>query len=220
MYRASKGIASSYTSRRRLGWERLLFRDRENVQSIAEGRDVCNAFIFVSDIGIIEGLTQNDAQSEFISYDINDFFPLTPIQSPAVVVNRCTYEQLGGFRSDMNYVIDLEMWLRVVATRGVRYSPQVLAYYRQSMDNGTHRLIQHGDNLRDLERFCRFAINEYPNLSSIDWENKLRDLALRQELYCTQKGMTDSARIASQFWHEHSSFLQRLKRFLFGFIRR
>ena len=76
-----------------------------------------------------------------------------PVQCPAVVVRRSRYERAGGFRTDLSYVLDWEMWVRLTAGgAGWWYIPRVLACYRQHTSSETARLQQDGSDLLDIRR--------------------------------------------------------------------
>jgi GT2 family glycosyltransferase len=81
------------------------------------------------------------------------------IQCPSAIVRRSVYEQLGGFRSDLTYALDWEMWVRIAAANAVWYEPQVLACYRRHRGSETSRLDRAGsigaDTLRAIEIFAK-----------------------------------------------------------------
>jgi glycosyltransferase involved in cell wall biosynthesis len=81
------------------------------------------------------------------------------IQCPAAIVRRSVYEQLGGFRSDLTYALDWEMWVRIAAAHAVWYEPQILACYRRHRGSETSRLDQAGgigtDTLCAIEIFSQ-----------------------------------------------------------------
>jgi glycosyltransferase involved in cell wall biosynthesis len=52
------------------------------------------------------------------------------IQTPAVVVRKSVYKALGGYRSDLRYVLDWEMWQRIASRYAFWFEPEVLAVYR------------------------------------------------------------------------------------------
>jgi hypothetical protein len=52
------------------------------------------------------------------------------IQAPAIVVRRTAYERLGGFRPDLTYSPDWEMWVRIACHFPIWYEPEPLACYR------------------------------------------------------------------------------------------
>lgn len=62
------------------------------------------------------------------------------LQCPAAIVRRDAYETLGGFRSDLRYALDWEMWVRIAARYEVWYEPRVLSYYRRHLGTETNRL--------------------------------------------------------------------------------
>lgn len=79
----------------------------------------------------------------------------TRIQSPAAIVRRSVYERLGGFRADLRYALDWEMWTRIAVHYDVWYEPDVLADYRRHAASETTRLQATGatdlDVLRAIE---------------------------------------------------------------------
>jgi glycosyltransferase involved in cell wall biosynthesis len=52
------------------------------------------------------------------------------IQCPSIVVRRSVYEKLGGFRTEVSYAADWEMWIRVAAHYPIWYEPTTLAAWR------------------------------------------------------------------------------------------
>ena len=62
------------------------------------------------------------------------------LQCPAAMVRRDVYETLGGFRTDLHYALDWEMWVRIAAHYEVWYEPRALANYRRHHGAETARL--------------------------------------------------------------------------------
>jgi GT2 family glycosyltransferase len=73
-----------------------------------------------------------------------------PMQCAAAVVKRSTYERLGGYRNDIPYVLDWEMWCRIAANGRWGYVPQTGAVYRQHDKSQTTRLHKAGKMHQDL----------------------------------------------------------------------
>jgi glycosyltransferase involved in cell wall biosynthesis len=71
------------------------------------------------------------------------------IMTPAIAVRRDVYEQLGGFRTDLNSASDWEMWVRVAAAHEFWYMPEPLACYRIHDSSDSSRLARSGSNIRD-----------------------------------------------------------------------
>lgn len=66
------------------------------------------------------------------------------VQCPAVLVPRAVYENIGGYRTDLHYALDWEMWVRIAARYAVWYEPKVLARYRRHEENESTRLLNAG----------------------------------------------------------------------------
>lgn len=62
------------------------------------------------------------------------------VHCPAAIVRKSCYEAIGGFRTDLTYALDWEMWVRIAARFPVWHDPQVLAHYRKHPSNETARL--------------------------------------------------------------------------------
>jgi glycosyltransferase involved in cell wall biosynthesis len=66
------------------------------------------------------------------------------VQASAIVVRRVVYERLGGFRPDLNFAPDWEMWVRIACTFPVWYEPERLACYRLHGAADTARVVRLG----------------------------------------------------------------------------
>jgi len=72
------------------------------------------------------------------------------IQCPAAIVRRDVYETLGGFRADLRFALDWEMWVRIASRCEVWYEPQLLANYRRHDSAETARLQAAGRTTTDM----------------------------------------------------------------------
>jgi len=80
------------------------------------------------------------------------------IQCPSIVVRRSVYEKLGGFRTELSYAADWEMWVRVAAHYAVWYEPATLAAWRVhsgSWSTLTARSAQNIADMRHCVEICR-----------------------------------------------------------------
>jgi glycosyltransferase involved in cell wall biosynthesis len=82
------------------------------------------------------------------------------IQTPSVVVRRSVYEAVGGFRSDLCFTLDWEMWCRIARKFLVWYEPQALASYRVHSGAETSRLTLSGKDVEDVRK-CIEIISGY-----------------------------------------------------------
>jgi glycosyltransferase involved in cell wall biosynthesis len=84
------------------------------------------------------------------------------IQCPAALVRREAYEKLGGFRTDLRYALDWEMWVRIAAQYEVWYEPQVLAKYRRHASTESARLEAAGQTTADLIAAIEVLSTHFP----------------------------------------------------------
>ena len=75
-----------------------------------------------------------------------------PLNMPAVVVRRSTYEHLGGYLPELNYTGDWEFYKRVSTFYDRWYEPEILARYRQHSQNITTESTLSGKNGTDIRR--------------------------------------------------------------------
>jgi hypothetical protein len=82
------------------------------------------------------------------------------IQTPAVIVRRSAYETVGGFRSDLCFTLDWEMWCRIATQFNVWYEPDILACYRMHSATATSRLVEEGRDIEDVKK-CIAIVSRY-----------------------------------------------------------
>jgi glycosyltransferase involved in cell wall biosynthesis len=97
------------------------------------------------------------------------------IQTPAVVVRRSIYESQGGFRSDLTFTLDWEMWCRIAKDYPVWYEPTLLACYRIHTSAETSRLRLKAGDIDDVRR-CIKMVSDY--LPEKKMAARIRRLAL------------------------------------------
>lgn len=82
------------------------------------------------------------------------------IQMSAAVVRSSVYRAVGGFRRDLPFTLDWEMWCRIARQFPVWYEPEVLAGYRIHEGAETSRLALAGRDVED-SRKCIGIISGY-----------------------------------------------------------
>jgi hypothetical protein len=84
------------------------------------------------------------------------------IQCASVLVRRSVYEDLGGYRDDLYFALDWEMWVRIAARHATWYEPQMLACYRRHSGSETARLRNAGRIGRDILATIETFANHLP----------------------------------------------------------
>jgi glycosyltransferase involved in cell wall biosynthesis len=84
------------------------------------------------------------------------------VQCAAMVVRRDTYERLGGFRPELCYALDWDMWRRIAAAVPVWFEPTLLACYREHARSESARLARDARDLADLGRSIELAAAYLP----------------------------------------------------------
>jgi hypothetical protein len=74
------------------------------------------------------------------------------LECPSIVVNRAVYEALGGFRLELFYAPDWEMWIRAASRYPFWYEPTPLACYRRHLQSGTAAVKKGARDLADVRR--------------------------------------------------------------------
>ncbi|MEO8604988.1 MAG: glycosyltransferase [bacterium] len=74
------------------------------------------------------------------------------LRASALVVKRSTYEGLDGFRLDLQYALDWDMWKRIAAAVPLWYTPDELACYRRHADSASVGFQRRGANIAEIGR--------------------------------------------------------------------
>ena len=77
---------------------------------------------------------------------------LNPIQIPAIIIRRDTFERLGLFREDLPYTGDWEFWFRAASKVPWLYVPNAVAYFRMHSGSQTRALLRTAQTAEDLRR--------------------------------------------------------------------
>ncbi|WP_052055224.1 tetratricopeptide repeat protein [Myxosarcina sp. GI1] len=84
---------------------------------------------------------------------------------PSIVIKRAAYEKLGGYKLDILYTCDWELYKRIASVYDWWYEPEVLAHYRQQHNSITIAENTNGasgyDHLRAIEISESYLPEEY-----------------------------------------------------------
>ena len=99
------------------------------------------------------------------------------IQCPSIVVRRAVYETLGGFRPELSYAADWEMWIRIAAHYPVWYEPTILAAFRRHSGSWTTACVRSAETIVAEQR-CIASVRAYlPRAKAEIISRKARELA-------------------------------------------
>lgn len=73
-------------------------------------------------------------------------------QPPSIAVRRGVYERIGGFREDLVFAVDWEMWVRVARHYDFWYDPRILALYRVTDAGVTGSMRRSANDMRDVAK--------------------------------------------------------------------
>jgi glycosyltransferase involved in cell wall biosynthesis len=165
---------------------------------------------FVDSDSIITGPTDRVPELERPGKSTAPFFYQAPIQCAGVTVRRTSYEAIGGFRTDLRYVADCEMWARVTGSHGAVMSANINACYRMYDETETARLLRTGENIRDICRLNEIFAERYPAFSVKAGRDKVSRMAWQQ--YQTFKWLGDDAAAAAnrEVWVQLTPVQRRL----------
>lgn len=79
------------------------------------------------------------------------------LQTPSIVVRREAYERLGGYCPQARSAFDWEMWQRLSVHYPVWYEPRPLAFFRQTRESESARLIACGEQIADTRGVIEIA---------------------------------------------------------------
>jgi glycosyltransferase involved in cell wall biosynthesis len=164
------------------------------------GLIACRSF-YVDEAGLISGLTERQPAFEQPCKDPRSLLAgANQLQTPAVVVRRDVYEQAGGFRRELCYGVDLEMWVRAIIHSGGVILPDILACYRVSADNITSEINRTGQGMRDFGVFRQVMLAQVPGWDSGTWDVWLSQWSQTQIRLFRSAGQHDAAATNIEAW--------------------
>ena len=105
------------------------------------------------------------------------------VQFVSVVVRKSAYLALGGFRSDLIYALDWEMWSRLAAHFPVWYDPAVLASFRVHQHSESSRLRRAREDGRDAGKCISIIAKRLPAKSAARDELADRSIEVARDLF-------------------------------------
>jgi glycosyltransferase involved in cell wall biosynthesis len=104
------------------------------------------------------------------------------LQCPAITVRRTVYEKLGGFRGDLPYAGDWEMWQRIAVNYPFWYDPTIMAAFRVHSQSYTQVLMRSGETIADSRRCIAVSRPLLPPDRAEDISRQAREVLAAQAL--------------------------------------
>ncbi len=142
------------------------------------------------------------------------------LRTPAVVVRRTTYEQIGGFRPELIHTADWEMWARAITTQGGVMIPGALACYSETSTNHTARLIRSAGNLEDCLRCADHLARVIPTFDHASFRANLARRALDQHVFFRKRGDLEASRANLVLWQRLATARAKVRRYLHAAVNR
>ena len=120
------------------------------------------------------------------------------IQCPAIVVRRAVYEHVGGFRPELHYTLDWEMWQRIAAQYSFWFEPSILACYREHPASATSKLMLDAGDVREVHSTIKMTMAYHPRHRGPVLARRARafyaGLAVRNSRHLLVQGHSEAAR--------------------------
>jgi glycosyltransferase involved in cell wall biosynthesis len=113
------------------------------------------------------------------------------INCPSIVVRRAVYEALGGFRPDLSFTPDWEMWIRIASRYPIWYEPTILAGFRSHSGSWTAANVRSALTIVDSRRCIEIVRPFLPPARAEIISRRARELASLQALWFAHKALID-----------------------------
>jgi hypothetical protein len=132
---------------------------RKAIAAQPEAGAIVFRVIYIDDDGMWLGLSDIESRTPgLLSEDFAQRQLLDQrIQFVGMIVRRKVYEELGGFRLELQHCADWDMWNRIAVARPLYYEPEPLACYRLHEAAHSSRVMQTGENVVDERRCIRIS---------------------------------------------------------------
>ncbi|MEH2365347.1 tetratricopeptide repeat protein [Nostoc sp.] len=85
-----------------------------------------------------------------------------PLNPPAVVIRRATYERLGGYHPELTSTLDWELYKRIATFYDWWYEPEILVHYRVHSQSMRTELSLSGDRVASIRRSIEISESYLP----------------------------------------------------------
>lgn len=185
------GNWNTCVARARGHWVHLLHQDdllrpgfyarlRAGIESSpAVGAAVCRDVVVDASGTQVAAQRQLRAEAGVLDDWIEHVFVGLHLRAAALVVRRAVYETLGGFRLDLDYALDWDMWKRIAASVPLWYEPEALACYRRHGASASIGFQRVGDNIVEIARSIALSEPLLPPARAAELTRRTRETYAR-----------------------------------------
>ena len=112
-----------------------------------------------------------------------------PLNPPAVVIRRATYEHLGAYHPELTATLDWELYKRITAFYDWWYEPEILVHYRQHSQSMRTKLSVSGVRTASIRRSIEIAESYLPPEHCAELTQKARKVYFTHCLADTQNSL-------------------------------
>ncbi|MGH7786222.1 MAG: glycosyltransferase [Candidatus Binatia bacterium] len=150
-------------------------RLRAGIESApAAGAAFCRDVVIDAQDAEIQGQRQLRATPGVVEDWVEHIVVGLHLRASALVVRRSVYEALGGFRLDLHYALDWDMWKRIAAAYPLWYEPAPLACYRRHAGSATSTFVRSGANIAEIRRSIELSAPLLPPAMAADATRRAR----------------------------------------------
>jgi glycosyltransferase involved in cell wall biosynthesis len=113
------------------------------------------------------------------------------LRASALVVKRDVYEAIGGFRLDLQYALDWDMWKRIAAAYPLWYEPEPLACYRRHRGRATGTFMRTGANIAEIGRSIELSVSLLPPSVAASATSRARDYYTEYAVLMAWRALTE-----------------------------
>lgn len=139
------------------------------------GAAFCRDVVVDADGGMLLQQRQLRAEPGILEDWLEHIFVGLHVRCPAMVVRRDVYETLGGFRDDLAYALDWDMWKRIAVAYPIWYEPAPLAQYRRHHANTTIGFQRSGENIAEIARSIALSEAVLPSAIAAETTRRTRE---------------------------------------------
>ena len=176
--------------------------------------------VLVDERGASRGETERLAGLESGGREVSEYLYRNPFRCPGVVVRRAFYESHGGFRTDLSFTLDWELWIRAIALEGGVALPAVLAAYRSSDENASARLAEDADTLQDRMRLNAIFAERYPKFDRKKAERYVCLEALSEADRFARLGQKRAAAAHLEYFRSYAPIRLRVREWVARAVRK